>query len=132
MSYTHMKKAFLILFIVLVTMLGCSPKTTQNFGSPLNTEIIGTQAIYARKYLYDRARFDNRCKEEKISSDLANWSKVAFKGYEDRQGFYQYYFVVEDPVPGVSEKMYKLDLDLAEEDTTFILEIRTTSKIKQQ
>lgn len=125
-----MKKAFFILLIVILSLVGCSPKTTDTFGAPLHTEIIGTQAIIAKKYVLDREKFDKRCKGERISSNLDKWSKVSFRSYEDGSGFAQYYFVTEDPVPGVSEKMYRLDLDIVESDTTFVLEIRTTTKVK--
>lgn len=128
-----MKKLLLAFTFVLISLLACGPKeniVNNSYSSPIYTEIIGEQAIMTKRHALDRPGFDKICKKERITSNLNMWSSAAFKGYEDGDKIIQYYFVTEDSVKALSEKFYKLDLDIMNKDTLFLLEIRTATKIK--
>lgn len=127
-----MKKLLLTFTFVLISLLACGPKENivNSYSSPIHTEIIGDQAIMTKRHALDRPGFDKICKKERITSNLNMWSSAVFKGYEDGDKVIQYYFVTEDSVKALSEKFYKLDLDIMNKDTLFLLEIRTATKIK--
>lgn len=119
-----MKKFLMILAIVLASLVSsCNPKNgLENYSAPIRTENIGKQVIKARRIVIDRQGFNITCKDEGISSDLAMWSKAAFKSYEDKNSIIEYYYVK----PQDSTSVYRLDLNIVKKDTTFILEIRKT------
>lgn len=117
-----MKKFLLTFVIVIVSMLSsCNPRgSIENYSSPLHTENIGQQVIKARRIVIDRQGFNVICKDENISSELDRWSKVAFKSYEEQKAIIEYYYVK----PQDSTSVYRLDLNIMKNDTTFVLEIR--------
>lgn len=124
-----MKKIILILAIVVMSLVACSPKVTSpdSYSSHILTETIGTQAIKAHKMSLDRPGFNNICKDEGISSELGSWAQAAFKTYESHKAVVEYYFIKEDSVPTT---VYRLDLDIVGRDTTFVLEIRNIISAK--
>ena len=124
-----MKKIILILTIVFMSLVACSPKVSSpdSYSSHILTETIGTQAIKAHKMSLNRPGFNNICKDEGISSELGSWAQAAFRAYEDDKVLVEYYFIKDDSVPTT---VYKLDLDIVGRDTTFVLEIRNTINTK--
>ena len=119
-----MKKFLMILAIVLASLVSsCNPKNgLENYSAPIRTENIGKQVIKAHKVVIDRQGFNVTCKNEGISSDLDKWSKTAFMSYEERNPIVEYYYVK----PQDSTSIYRLDLNIIDNDTTFVLEIRKT------
>ena len=119
-----------VLFSVLL-LLSCGPRVTQadSYSSPMLTETIGTQAIKATRTSQNRQWFNKICRDEGISSSLDNWAKAAFKAYEDQKGVIEYYFIKEDTLVST---VYKLDLEVVDKDTLFILETRKTLQYKNR
>lgn len=120
-----MYKNILILF--LFCLLGCAtPKADIDFSAGVNTEFVGKQTTMAKKYTGDRAKFNSVCQFYDIPSDIRLWVDAAYKDYETKQMIRQKVYL-KNSQNGISTDVFRLNLDVAGKDTTFIVLYRKTT-----
>lgn len=116
-----MKKFIFGLFVTLGLLFSChTSDSVINYGANVDTSEVGQKAIISKKYSFNRERFNIFCQTSKIPSNINLWYNASFKDYETSK-------VVQQRVYLKNNDVYRLNLNVVNRDTTFIVLHRHTN-----
>ena len=117
------------IMILFVLSCGTSKRTTSEmiFGGSVQTELIGTQTIKSNEHSLKRQEFNKICSDYHIPSDLGKWKESVFKDFETGAPIKEYVFLKNvDESKAMVFDVYRIKLNIVNNDTTFILTHRQT------